>query len=173
MASEPKWTRSALDRINNTSVVRNNLLYEYYPIECEPFKEGDKFIKLKLSPGKISDGIIIVGKELYDVSVRDLYRRRINVAKRHAASVDVNVDEPAKRRNPRNTRSIPDTVESRPSELFGSEVSEAADLAWEDQVQTLLYTLHSEEGQELEVSSTSRPRQPDENGAVQDLFSPT
>src|SRR4051812_9960913 len=92
--NEPKWTRAVLDVINNTYVVKKDLLYEYYPIECAPLATGDKFIKLIKSPVVIAEGIAIVGRQQYAVSVGDLLRRRINVARRQSGSTtDDNIGE--------------------------------------------------------------------------------
>lgn len=64
MIAGPKSTRSTLDVVNNTYVVRNGLLYEYYPISTKESKPGDRFIKLEISPGVITPGIAIVDKQL-------------------------------------------------------------------------------------------------------------
>jgi hypothetical protein len=169
---EPKWTRAALDVINNTYVVKKDLLYEYYPIECVPFSEGDKFIKLIKSPVVIAEGIAIVNRQLYAVSVGDLFRRKINVAKRQSTSTtDDNVGERVTtKKSKSSTKPKANSKQPKLSPLFGIEVSEAADLAWDDQVQTLLQTIHTEEGEELEIESPSQSRQSDESSSVSDMF---
>jgi hypothetical protein len=171
--NEPKWTRAALDVINNTYVVKKDLLYEYYPIECAPLKAGDKFIKLVKSPGIISGGTAIVGKQLYSVSLWDLLRRRINVSKQQRRSTtDDNIGErvTATKKSKSSTKSKADSKQSGSGQIFGVEVSEAADMAWEDQVHSLLQTIHTEEGEELEITRSTQSRQSNEGSTVSDLF---
>lgn len=170
----PKWTRGALDVINNTYVVQNGLLFEYYPISCVPHADSDKFIKLQISPGVMVPGIAIVGKKLYDMSLEDLFRRRINVAKRHGRTDDANVvkSSPAKKTED-STKLSTDSNESTLGKLFGGEIDKVADLAWQNEIDTLLQTFYEEEGEEFEVTSSSQSRQPDEGSAVSNLFEDT
>jgi hypothetical protein len=168
MATGPKWSRGALDLINNTYVVRNSLLYEYYPISVLPYKDTDPFIKLEVSPGVISEGVAVFGGKAYDVSVSDLFRRRINVRKQRLSTPDDNVGETGKSNGEsKERREVQDhTNEQRLSDLFGDEVSEVADMAWENQVDSLLQTFHSQEGEEFEITSTTQSGRVDEGGAV-------
>lgn len=154
--NEPKMTRAALDVINNTYVIRNGLLYEYYSISCVPHTDSDKFIRFLISPGVMGPGIAIVNKKLYDVSLDDLFRRRINVAKQHGRAADANVSKPIPAKKTENSsESKSDSDQQGVSSLFGSEVDQVANLAWENQVNALLETLSAEEGEEFEITSSA------------------
>lgn len=173
MTTGPKSTRSTLDVVNNTYVVRNGLLYEYYPISVLQGKDSAKFMRLGISPGVMSPGIAIVDKELYDVSVDDLFRRRINVANRHQRSnVDATVnksDVPAKKgKNTSKTQGDPNKQGS--SKVFGIEVSKAADVAWENQTDALLQAIFAKEGEEFEITGSSQSGQSDEGSSASDMF---
>lgn len=171
MTTGPKWSRGALDLVNNTYVVRNNLLYEYYPISTYPYKEGDSFIRLETSPGVMVAGIAIVDNDFYDVSIPDLLRRRINVKNKRLYASDDNVGTSESTESSKRVRKLKKHPDKQGlSDLFGDEVSEAADLAFEDQVNTLLQAFHSQEGEEFEITSTTQSRRADESGAVSNLL---
>lgn len=156
--SGPKWSRGTLDLVNNTYVVRNGLIYDYYPISVLPLREGSHFYEIDISPGVQAQGIAIIDKTMYEVPLRDLLRRHIDVRKKQST---VNaVVNPRTRREAtvqtdiRAVQSDPD--EFRPSDFAGDEISKDANLAWEDQISTLLQTIHSEEGEEFEIASSSQ-----------------
>lgn len=168
MTTGPKWSRGALDLIDNTYVVRNNLLYEYYPVSVYPYKETDPFIKLEVSPGVMSPGTIVLDGKAFDVSLEDLLRRRINVKKQRLHATGDNIDGTDKS-NGENKEPGKVKVHSDKQglvDLFGDEVSEAADMAFENQVNSLLQVLHSQEGEEFEITNTTQSRRVDESGAV-------
>ena len=175
MSTGPKWSRGALDLINNTYVVRNGLLYEYYPISVYSYKDTDIFIKLELSPGVMSSGVAIIDGKIYDVDLRDLFRRRINVKKQRLHATDVNVGDRGKsskeNEKPKHVKDYSD--QQRLSELFGDEISQAADLAWEDQIDSLLQAVHAQEGEEFEVTNPTQSGRVDEGSAVPHLLENT
>lgn len=173
MTNEPKWTRATLDVINNTYVVRNGLLYEYYPISCFAYSSEDKFIKLEISPGVMVSGIAILAKQLYDVSLEDLFRRRINVSKRHGRTTDDNVGRSSTVQKSKSPKLQTNPEQSGLGSLFGGEVDQAANMAWKDQVNTLLEAISTEEGEEFEITGSTQPRQFNESSSVQDLFEDT
>jgi hypothetical protein len=174
MATGPKWSRGALEAINNMYVVRNGLLFEYYPFSVIDFTEKDKFIKFEISPGIISPGIAVVEGNFYDVSLDDLFRRRINVGKRHIHAADDNVGRRTSSKKSKESRvAKEDSDKSRFSEVFGDEVSEAADVAFEDQVDSLLQTILAKEGEEFEITGTTQSRRVNESSTVSDIFEAT
>lgn len=173
MTTGPKWSRGALDLINNTYVVRNNLLYEYYPISVYPYNDSDPFIRLETSPGIMTAGVAIVDNTVYDVSLADILRRRINVKNKRLYATGDNSDAANKsngKQSKESRKAKNDSNQQGLSELFGDEISEAADLAFEDQVDTLLQALHSQEGEEFEITSTTQSRRVDAGGAVPNLL---
>lgn len=176
MSTGPKWSRGALELINNTYVVRNNLLFEYYPISVKPYTEKDTFIRLEISPGTMSEGIAVIDDNFYDVSLQDLLRRRINVHKRRIQDDlfdSANTVTRNRRKHKEKAESSSDSNQQGFSGLFGDEIGEAADVAWEDQVQSLLQTFYTEEGEEFEITGTTQSRRSDESSAVEDILSNT
>jgi hypothetical protein len=137
MATGPKWSRAALDVINNTYVIRNGLLYEYYPISVLPYKETDGFMRLEISPGVMAPGIAIVGKQLFEVSLDDLLRRKINVSKKHRSAADDNIGSKLPTKKSKGSKSTEtNPVKQRLGTVSGDEVGQNADMAWENQVDT-------------------------------------
>lgn len=170
MADGPMWSRGALDVVNNTYVVRNGLLYEYYPIACKPRKPEDKFIKLEISPGIIAPGIAIVGKQLYDVSVDDLFRRRINVSKRHT-TIDANVGRTVRTKKTKSIAEPKTSADEQGSSTnIRNEISEVTDMAWQNQVDSLLQVISAKEGEEFEITGTSQSGRLDASHSISDIF---
>jgi hypothetical protein len=157
----PKWSRGSLDVINNTYVVQNGLIYEYYPISVKPFAPDASFIELEMSPGVRSPGKIILGKKVYDVSLADLERRRINVGKRITEDAGSNTSNNASKG--KSSKSKATSNKQGSSEMFGGNLTKTADLAWENQIDSLLETFYSKEGEEFEIKSSSQSRQADED----------
>lgn len=164
----PKWSRGSLDVINNTFVVQNGLIYEYYPISVKPFKPDAKFIELEVSPGIRSPGKIIVGKKVYDISLADLERRRINVSKRIIEDDGRSTSNDPSKGKSSKSKAI--SNKQRSIEVSGSKFTKAADLAWEDQIDSLLETFYSKEGEEFEIKSSSQSGQVDEDSSIPGIF---
>jgi hypothetical protein len=164
----PKWSRGSLDVINNTFVVQNGMIYEYYPISVKPYDKDDKFIELEISPGIRSPGKAIIAKNVYDVSLADLERRRINVSKRINEEVGRNTSDTASKA--KSSKPKASNNEQRSVPVSGRELTKAADVAWEDQVESLLETFYSKEGEEFEITGSAQSRQVDEDSAVSGIF---
>ena len=155
MQIAPKLTRSTLDLINNTYVVQNGMMYDYYPISIKDGEATGNYLQIDISPGVKAPGFVTYKKSMYEVPIRDLVRRRIDV--RRVITKDNTREKaprPAADKLPHIARE--DGVQLNPeqlaaSDLIGDEVSKAADMAWEDQVNALLTTLHTEEGEEFEI----------------------
>jgi len=167
--SGPKWSRGTLDLVNNTFVVRNGLIYDYYPISVLPKREESHFYEIDISPGVQAPGTAIIGKTMYDVSIRDLLRRHIDVRKKQSTDSTTKQTRTGRQATVqtdiRAVQSDPD--EFRPSDFAGNEIGKDADMAWEDQVGTLLQTLHSEEGEEFEITSSPQSGSTDEDSPIQ------
>jgi hypothetical protein len=175
MTTGPKLSRGTLDIINNTYVVRNGMMYEYYPIICTKPKEQDKFFDIEISPGIMAEGIAIIDRRMYNVSLRDLQRRRINVGNlrtldngKRKGTKGISTESGSK--TIKEDNSEPGRNEQRLGEIVGDKVGKVADMAWQNQVDSLLETLHTEEGEEFEVTGTTQSRQADENSPIPDIF---
>lgn len=173
MAVEPKYSRSTMDVLNNYYVVQNGLLFDYYPISTKPERNG-KFIFLDVSPPVWKSGVAIIDRIQYDVSVQDIIRRRVNVSKSkqltRSATNNTSTSsssfpgdgKKAGESNIGSGGSSPLGEVQHPNQLgvddsIGDEERQAVDLAWDQQVGTLLQTLHSEKG-EWEIASAPQSR---------------
>jgi hypothetical protein len=172
MTTGPKLSRGTFDIINNTYVIRNGFLYDYYPIVCNKVKPNNNFIDIEISPGIMAEGIAIIDRKAYDVSLRDLQRRIIDVRK-----VRTTVDSRKQKVNTTETNTKPSTSivqssenEQGPGSTVGNKVGKIADVAWQKQVDTLLETLHSEEGEEFEVTGTTQSGSINEDSSVSNIF---
>lgn len=152
----PKWSRGTLDVINNTFVVRNGLLFEYYPIAVRPYGKDDKFLQLEISPGIRSQGIACIAKKLYKVTLEDLERRRINVSKREGGDTarSTTSSTTSKGKSPK-LKAVGNKQGS--SKILGSNFSKAIDVAWENQIDSLLQNIAAKAGGQWEVSDNSQP----------------
>lgn len=164
MSTGPKRSRGALEVENNYYVVRNGLLFEYYPFSVKPYSEKDKFIQFEISPGIKAPGVAILENNLYDVSLEDLFRRRINVGKRQVHRTDDNVGTTTKTEESRRAKE--DSNESGFGKLFGDEVSKVADMAWENQVESLLQVISTQEGEEFEITGTTQSGRTDAGSTI-------
>jgi hypothetical protein len=173
--SGPIQVRSSLDIKNNTYVVQNGFLFEYYPLVCKKTQRGN-FLDIEISPGVLAEGVAMIDKKLYDVSLKDLVRRRIDVRKQRISEEPVR--EPRRRTRAKANDTVLTTAsivqlsadQQRPSSLDSDQVAQAADLAWQDQVGTLLETLHQKEGEEFEVTSATQSRQNYEDCSISSIF---
>lgn len=148
----PKLSESFLRPMKNTFACRseNGLLYDYYPIVVKPGPSENLLLFVK-APPVIKDGVVTLNKEQYQVTIQDILRGRIRVATKLTTAT-----------NARNSRTTtPSTAGPRPGgtgnpisnneqygadDTLGIEVDKAADMAWEEQVGTLLSTVYSKEG---------------------------
>jgi hypothetical protein len=168
MTVAPKTSRSTLDLLNNMYVVKNGLVYDYYSISVKPGVHG-KFMFFDVSPAIIQPGIAIVGKAMYDVSLPDLLRRKINVGNRRQPAVIKPIEPTSKTTISSGDTKTSDPIqckdESRTGIFVGDEESEAVDLAWEEQVGTLLEAVHPKK-RKLKTKSTPQSGFPDKDGTV-------
>jgi len=125
-------------------VVINGLVYDYYPIAIKPGSNA-KFILLDVSPPVIEPGILIVDKVMYDVSIQELLRRKINVNKRRQPEITKSVETST------TSQPIQYTNESESGELIGNEELQAINMAWNEQVGALLEDVYPETG-DIEIA---------------------
>lgn len=127
----PKETRGILEPVANTIAVADGLMFNYYPI-----KLGDKkgpFRELVKIPPLIVEGFVTVGKQLFQVSTKDFIRRRVNVTSPYRATASqqsANLDVVEAVSNPEQPAVV---------QCIDPAIDEAANLAWQDQINALLY----------------------------------
>lgn len=166
----PKWSRATLDVINNTFAVPNGLLFDYYPISCHKNKMIGPYLKIVLSPGIMAEGFAIINKTVYSVSLRDLQRRRINVNNERTEYASSTAIRKPKESKPTAESTNP-ADEQGPFDLSRDQVGQAANVAWEDEINSLFQTLYSKEGEEWEIESAPQSRSVDEDSAASAIFS--
>lgn len=158
---EPKYVKSELEFLENMFIIRyqsevitgadetgnpstrsNEILWRYYPVKVSTERKGN-FYKLTVSPPFISEGFVYLDNKLIHVTVGDLIRGQINVTR----VVETRNINPTRRDQPeataRRVKEDPNKLGS--GQLFESEISQAADMAFQNQIETLLYLEDSEE----------------------------
>jgi hypothetical protein len=161
----PKLSTRTFELKNNYYVVTNGQVFSYYAIKVFPSDENSPLIRLEKSPPVILEGLAIVNKKAYKVTVGDLLRRVIrksreiqlealngrsskrtttttttsNTKDGSDAVIGVNSSETVQHKNESGTISETEV-----------EISEVADLAWEEQVGSLLDIILKKEGIEGE-----------------------
>ena len=142
----PTVTKAALEPVTNTLAVRNGEVYDYYRIK--PGEPRGDFVDLLKLPSVPTEGYITYKGKLYPFSLRDFFRRRVNVgqsAYRNPASADTtdstasSVEAPAVA-----ATATAHSDEPGSSNAFGLQEHQAADLAWQEQIDALQYLDDSE-----------------------------
>lgn len=138
----PKLTSPNLTCVKDTYVVQNGLLFDYYPIKTKPLIL-DKVYSIEQSPPVILDGFVCIGKELYRVSADDIMKRKVYGNKRYSAA-DTTTDT--------STKSVSNRPKQKSDDSIGFEIDQNADLAWQNQIDSLLQNITSKTGESWEVS---------------------
>ena len=134
----PKETRDTLERVLNTLAIRNSEgKFDYYSVSLSKTPRGTngKFVDINRLPPVISEGYVYYKRNVYYISVREFLRRYVDVSK---PPVDLAAF---------NQHYVPSSVdtgaasENKPgtNEDSGNISSEVIDLAWEEQISTLLH----------------------------------
>lgn len=171
----PKYTLDQFTVKNNYYVVEQHGKFHYFPIKANEAPPGSNFIPLTQKPPVLFAGKAIIGKQVFEMSLRDIMRGTIrkstlvpsgksHVIKRAAIAATATVQSSnaadATSADPgtpgpkfvSSTGAVPDPDE-RSSELGDLvEISQAADLAWKEQADALLQAIHSQEGGDWEIA---------------------
>lgn len=154
----PRATRETLDKVTNTYAVKVGEQWSYYTIRFgEPIVHG-KYVQITKMPPVIAEGIVTYKKKHYRVTFEDFFRSRVNVQyefieSRNASSQsDIGTGTDPGSAVPAPIRVV-DKFQSGIGELIGDEDSQAADLAWDEQIRTLLYTDDQEEKWSIESTT--------------------
>ncbi len=146
----PKFTENSLVIRNNYYVVTNGEVFNYYSIKILEGTKESPLLRFEKSPPVLLEGMVIVGKKVYQVTLADLYRRVIRKSREikieasdatntTATSLSTIVAS-ATDNNP-----IPNFHESGVSESFDLEITQAANIAWQEEVGSLLSSISEEE----------------------------
>lgn len=138
----PKLSNPNLTYVKDTYVVQNGLLFDYYPIKTKPLIL-DKVFSIEVSPPLLQDGYVCIDKEIYKVSANDLMKRKVYANKQYSTTKTTTITE---------QQFVSNKPESKSNEVPGIEIDKDADLAWENQIDSLLQNITSKTGERWEVS---------------------
>lgn len=166
-AAAPRFSKPNLVLSPGLFAVQDGPIYNYYAITLGK-KEGN-FVPIVKSPLILNEGYITFENKLYFVSSKDLARRKINVTASIAITTtpDGNSDSPANGSTPSTelVETYPNTDQPGTGQVLEFQVDQDANVAWQEQIGTLLYLEDSEaEWEFLEDTPQSQPA--DEISAV-------
>lgn len=144
----PVESKGTLEPKANTIAVVNGMLFDYYTI-----KLGDRlgpYVELAKVPPLIVEGFVTVGKQLYQVTIKDFIRRRVNVTNPYRAAATAATQQPAA---VDVAEDVQPSNQSAIGQLTESVLDQAADLAWKDQINALCYLDDPEEEWVIETSA--------------------
>lgn len=142
-------TTGILEPTTNTLAVQNGEVYDYYRIKFGTLR-GD-FVDLEKMPLAIMEGYITYKGNLYRFTHRDYFRKHVNVGQSRfiPAVIAATPDEPTTSEASGTAAMVAvDTgVVNQPSvsDVFGREVYEDANMAWEEQIESLHHFYDSKE----------------------------
>lgn len=150
----PKESKGALEPVKDTYAVENGVLYDYYPIKLGD-RKGDYVTIMKLPP-VLKPGYVTYQKELYKVELRDFLRGRVNVGTnfKYVPAEPGATTEPEPANGAVDNASV-SAEQQGASPDPGIQIDQAVDMAWEEQIRTLL-TLDDPEAQ-WEFETASQP----------------
>lgn len=169
--SSPKLSLTTLEVKNNYYVVPANGLFHYFPIKIDEETEDKSIMRFEKTPPILIDGIVIYQKKLYEITAKDILRCRIFKSREittkrethgSAGSQSGSTTDPTESptTNPINTagtEAVRYKIEQSPLRGIELEISEAADLVWEEQIESLLGIVSSKEGGEWEITDAAQP----------------
>jgi hypothetical protein len=164
----PKFSKETLVPLVGYFAVLEDAMYNYYPVILG--NTLGKFIEILKPPPVLSEGFVTVGDKVYSVNLKDLMRRKVNVGN-EPVSVAVEPTKPTVK--PRASTELleqrdPNLVKSRvsiPSEFQDSEV---VNLAWTNQINSLLH-LEDPEAEWEFLADSPQPQPTNESSPAQDI----
>lgn len=153
----PKVVKSVLEPTLNTIAIENGLFFDYYPIKLGD-KTGD-FVQLTKLPPVIAEGFVTYNKRLYKLTYRDFFRRRLNVQSSYTAPTSATRTGAVESTNTPEPIGVVEagdnSVQSGVGNSVELQVLEDANLAWDEQINSLLHSIDSEE--EWVIENYSQP----------------
>jgi hypothetical protein len=171
-------TTEILSIKNNYFIVKEGEKYHYHKITVVDIDTPAAFFRLEKHPPVFCDGIVVIKKKLYRLPMADILRGVVR--KSREITLKVTSDESKSRRSAGKPIGTNDIVvltgneafqhpnESAVSDDFEDEVSQQADVYWEEQVDSLLHSIYTEEGGEWEISNPTQSGPAHEGSAIQD-----
>jgi hypothetical protein len=162
----PKAVKNELEPMRDTIAVANGLFFEYYPI-----KLGEKvggFVQITQLPSVLKEGYVTFERKLFRLTFRDFFRRRLNVNQPSYGTTPAAGATSTATAGPTSTTVVPSgNSDIQPRTRVSDEVSldEVINLAWDEQISTLLHSLDPEAEWVIEAAPQSGPT--DESSTVQ------
>lgn len=174
----PTSVSEIMTRKNNYYIVKQGDLYNYFRITLQPYLAGDLIMRFNKHPPVIREGIVVIEKKCYRVTIPDLMRgvirksRELVKVQNGTKSIATTIEHakpvvpsivPISSGEP----TVHDSNEQAVSGEVENEICQQADLCWNEQVESLLHSIHQEEGGEWEISDLVQPRPADEANTIQ------
>ena len=155
--TKPKLTTEALELKNNYYVVTNGEIFNYYPITVEETLDSPTpIIRFLKSPPVLLEGIAILKKRIFSVTIEDLSRKVIRKSREiirestHARTITTAAELSANSVSTPLSTEVQLINEPGPSAEAQLEVNQAANATWDEQIGALLHHLSEKEGGGLE-----------------------
>jgi hypothetical protein len=173
--NRPKMSHTTLEIRKNYYVIPDGEQFHYFPIKVLDEKTSRDIFRLEKTPPVIIEGIAILDNKLYHVSVKDLMRGVIRKSKEIKPANRVTENGSSTNSSHNSGTTDPSTEAStgsirgtdgtnlRSNDEQGSlsasemEVNRAANLAWSEQIDSLLSFISEKEGGQWEVTSVAQP----------------
>lgn len=148
---DPKETRTTLALVPNTLAVQNGSNFDYYAIKLGGVVNG--YLQILKMPPIIAEGYITHNRKLYKLTYRDFFRRRLNVTQPSYSPTSAITNSNANISTPGDSSSTVgamveasvNNIQSGPVESVELQLIEIANMAWKEQVGTLLHSIDPEE----------------------------
>lgn len=157
----PKLTAPTFEMKNNYYVVADGSTFNYFSIKVFESDENHPLIRFEKSPPVLLEGLAVVNKRVYKVTLKDLQRQVIRKSRDITKEV---IDASANRNtgtksepaatvaDTNSSQAVSDKLEQRADQEAEVEVNQAADAAWQDQIGALLTLMSEKEGDEWEIA---------------------
>ena len=163
----PKLTLDAVEIKNNYYIVQEGTFNHYFPIRINSALENEHLFRLLKRPPVLMEGIAIVNRKLYFVTLKDLQRgvirkyRVIGESNNNAASITnaATVDDQIKFTVAAGdgTKTVLHNDEQTVSSEDQVEASKFANSTREEQIRSLLHLISEKEGGEWEIADIAQP----------------
>ena len=187
----PKMSSTTLELKKNYYVIHDGTHFHYFPVKILAGSGEAPILRFEKYPPVLMEGVVIVGQggrsskcNVYKVPVHDLMRGVIrksreikptNRVKADGSSGTTAIgsdDNVSFQQDDVTSRIVENAVhaanQSGALEAVEMEVHKAANVAWEEQIDTLLHHISSQEGSEWEIAGDPQSGRPDESRTVQD-----
>ena len=111
-------------------------VFEEFSIKVGEKIEGKNFVKLLVRPPVIRGGFLAFGKKIYQLSLHDILRGHFNATKPYIRTTNTTTTC-SELATPVDVNPTSNTNQQGPEDTFGTDIDEAANLYFEEQVELL------------------------------------